>query len=187
MLKGHRHSINALDFSPDGRVLISGSDDRTVRIWNMRDGSSRILGNSSSFIRSIRFSPDRQHIAAGNTSGELFVWEPRSGHLVASLKGHYNSVESLVFMPNAQRLISGSWDKTLKCWEISKSTSVQNSDLKGLEVADDERLKERLTFVGHTVRSFISCPGLFVKIQVPGSSTRHFSVFRWPMDCFWLS
>ena len=129
----------------------------------MRDGSSRILGNASVGIWSVRFSPDGRHVAAGNKNGELLIWELRSGHLVASWKGHTDMVDDIAFMPNGEGLISfGIWDKALKYWDISGSTSTQMymSDKKGHGVAGGAEQKKTsliFKFVGHTVS-----PSLFL-------------------------
>jgi len=147
--------IFCLRFSPDGRHLASGLFDGKVRIWNQRDGSSRVFHNSDTGIWSACFSPDGRQIAAGNSVGDVLIWEVRSGHLVASWKGHTNVLTRIAFMPNGKGLISGSWDNTMRYWDIG-STLSQMSDEKGHDAAGDEEKKESLTFVGHTVGSFLA-------------------------------
>ena len=156
VFKGHFGGILALDFSPDGRFLISGSFDGTVRIWNMRDGSSRIFNHSNHDVFSVRFSPDGRRLAAGNEGGEVFIWELRSGHLVALLDGmHTDYVDNVDFMPNGEGLIIGSWDKTLKYRDITGLSSAWMPDEKGHdEEADGAEKKGNFTFVGHTVCPF---------------------------------
>ena len=151
-MKGHRRAIWSIDFSPNGCFLISGSDDRSARIWNIRDGSSVILGDSQSAIVSVRVSPDGKSVAAGNKRGEVLVWNLRSGHLVALLKGHTDIVDGIAFMPNGEGLVTSSFDGALNHWDIDKSTLLaQISRGRGREVAVDDEKKERLTFVAHTV------------------------------------
>jgi WD40 repeat protein len=147
--KGHLDSIYTLDFSPDGRLLISGSSDRTIRLWNMRGGSSRIFHCSRSYISPIRFSPDGRYLAAGKFNGDVLLWDMRSGHLVAALEGHTNSVSSIIFMPNGEGLISAG-GMILKSWDFSGST------MGRILGQSDGGLKKRFTFVGHMVRSFLS-------------------------------
>jgi WD40 repeat protein len=78
------------------------------------------------------------------------MWNLRSGHLVASWKGHTDWVDGLAFLPNGEGLISfGMWDKALKYWDISGSTSGA--------VVGPEQKKTNLSFIGHTV-----CPSLFL-------------------------
>ena len=117
----------------------------------MRDGSSRIFDNSGSGIWPVRFSPDGRLVAAGNFNGEILIWELRSGCLLASLKGHSDTVSSIVFTPDGEGLINGDNDGILKYWDY---TSARMSDEKGYGAADYWEHNEGLTFVGHTVGTF---------------------------------
>jgi WD40 repeat protein len=97
------------------------------------------------------------HVAAGNDRGEVVIWQLRSGHLIASLKGHTDIVNSVAFMPNGEGLISGGRDNTLKYWDVGGSALLaQISGTKGHEMANDEGQKLSWTFAGHTVRPFLS-------------------------------
>jgi len=149
ILRGHVHGILSVEFSPDGRLLISGSSDGTVRIWNIRDGSSRIFHHSTSFICALRFSPDGRFVAGGSLNADLYLWELRSRHLVTSMTGHTEAVSSIVFMQNGEGFISGSWDGTLKYWNNSLSAPAQRSD------GSAEDVKRKVNFVGDTVNSFL--------------------------------
>ena len=68
MFKRHKNDVNSITFSPNGRSLVSGSDDRSVCVWNIRDGSSKKLPvtNEAHFFLSVVFSPDGRYIAAGD-------------------------------------------------------------------------------------------------------------------------
>ena len=77
MLKGHKRIVYDVAFSPNGRSLVSASYDPSVCIWNIRDGSLKILPVTGSprYFLSIVFRPDRQYFAAGNyDNSSLFDW-----------------------------------------------------------------------------------------------------------------
>jgi WD40 repeat protein len=84
---GHASIVCCIDFSPDGRFLASASDDGSVRMWCIRDGSSKCLFPSPSrplghSFNSVAFSPDGHHLAAGNDDHQLMFWDTRTGHLL---------------------------------------------------------------------------------------------------------
>ena len=123
MLKGPRSVVNSIAFSPNGRSLVSGSDDWSVRIWNIRDGSSRVLpvtGKSGYFI-SVVFSPNLngRYIAGRNWNHSLWIWDSRKHNLLAKWWGHTDGVWCREFTPDSNGLTSGSKDQTVKRWDVS--------------------------------------------------------------------
>ena len=81
MFKGHRSGVNSVAFSPNGRSLVSGSDDGSVRIWNIRDGSSKVLpvADSPSYFVAVVFSPDGRYVAAGHLHLDMGLEHTRAG------------------------------------------------------------------------------------------------------------
>ena len=118
IFNGHRYIIWSLDFSHNGKAIVSGSSDCTVRVWNMQTGTSKVFTDSESQIFSVSFSPDGQYIAAG-TGHEVLMWDVRKGGLVERLNVHTSFVCGVTFTPDGKRLVTGSRDKTLKVWDIT--------------------------------------------------------------------
>ena len=153
VFKRHRNEVNSIAFSPDGRSLVSGSDDGSVRIWNIRDGSSKELPVTydAGYFFSVVFSPDGRNIAAGNMEHSLWLWDSRTHKLVANWEGHSDSVWCVEFTPDGKGLISGSADKTVKYWDVS-SLGIHEA-ISGKEtVVPGHSLPLIRTFSGHTVR-----------------------------------
>src|SRR5258707_5500316 len=71
IFKTHSNSVESVDFSPNGQLVASASGDKTVRIWNMRDGSTRVFSDSAQGLWCVTFSPNGQYIVAGNSTGVL--------------------------------------------------------------------------------------------------------------------
>lgn len=111
---------------PDGRLLVSGSYDATVRIWDMVDGTSKVLTindhvplDKDPGVTSVTICPNGQYVAAGSLDTVVRIWDVASEALVERLRGHTDSVYSVAFTPDGKGLVSGSLDKTLKYWDVS--------------------------------------------------------------------
>jgi len=118
-LRGHTDTITGPDFSPDGRFLVSCSYDRTVRIWRMRDGFSKLLEDTdASVFLCVEFNPDGRHIAAGDVYGMLKIWNVRTCQM-EKWTAHGKVVHSVAFTPDGKGLVSSSADDTWKYWDVS--------------------------------------------------------------------
>ena len=151
MFKGHKSVVNSVAFSPNGRFLVTGSDDWSVRIWNIRDGSSKVLpvtSRAGCFI-SVAFSPNGRYIVGGNWNHSLWIWDSRKHTLLAKWWGHTNGVWSTKFTPDGRGLMSGSKDQTVKHWNLS-SLGIQGALVGG----GGRGFPEVRSFLGHTVRFY---------------------------------
>jgi WD40 repeat protein len=170
VFKSHTKRVRCLEFSPNGRFLLSAALDNTVRIWNMRGGSVKVFTNPESRreFKSATFSPDGKYVAAGNGDGIVRIWNVRTGQLVQRLKGHTGIVYGVMFMPDGKGLVSGSKDNTLKYWNITPfelhSWSLHTKEPQGRERTSDlahllrlleaeDQTKPAREFSGHLVRS----------------------------------
>ncbi|EJD08073.1 WD40 repeat-like protein [Fomitiporia mediterranea MF3/22] len=119
---GHTGQVISVGFSPDGKHVVSGSDDWTIRIWDASSGEAiagPFEGHTSS-VRSVSFSPDGKHIVSGSYDKTIRIWDASSGEVVAGpFEGHTHSVTSVSFSPDGKRVVSGSGDKTICIWDAS--------------------------------------------------------------------
>ena len=91
VLQGHKSGVLSVACSPDGRHIVSGSHDGTIRIWDAQIGrqvGNPLKGHTNSVL-SVAFSPDGRYIVSGSNDQTLQVWDAQTGDCVGNLlKGH---------------------------------------------------------------------------------------------------
>ncbi|HEY9875150.1 MAG TPA: hypothetical protein V6D12_17080, partial [Candidatus Obscuribacterales bacterium] len=131
-LKGHYRSVNSVAISPDGETLVSGSDDKTVKLWNLKAGKLIFtFYGSLKAVFSVTFSPDGQMIVSGDLDRTITTWKVDT-KAMRSLYSHAGSpyshsgyVYAIAYRPDGQILASGSADKTIKIWDIRRWVSTR--------------------------------------------------------------
>ena len=118
-LKGHTSHIVCGTFSPDGKHIISGSNDRTIRIWDAQTGRPVLepLKMHTERVTCVAFSPDSTQIASGGVDLTVLLWNAMTGQLVAKpFLGHTGEIYCVSFSPDGKRIVSGSSDMTIRIW-----------------------------------------------------------------------
>jgi WD40 repeat protein len=119
--KGHEGVVHSVAFSSDGKWLVSGSMDRTVRLWLVATGEEqRRFGDSVDSVKCVAFSPGCRLIAAstGDYEGFTVLWEVNTGREVARLPATQGHVSQIAFSPDGKLLAGTGADNTLCLWEI---------------------------------------------------------------------
>lgn len=135
VLQGHDQDVYSLDYFPSGDKLVSGSGDRTVRIWDLKTGQCSLTLSIEDGVTTVAVSPiDGKYIAAGSLDRAVRVWDSETGFLIERLDsenelgtGHQDSVYSVVFAKNGNKVISGSLDRTVKLWNLRNSNDNSNA------------------------------------------------------------
>ena len=122
-LEGHSMVVWEVAFSSDGQYLASCSADRTVKLWNWREGVLLRTLTHPEGITSIAFSLDGQWLASGSYDQTVKVWRVQDGALMRTLTGHTGTVWSVAFSPDGRTLASGSADRSLALARSAASRS----------------------------------------------------------------
>ncbi|MBW4490637.1 MAG: serine/threonine protein kinase [Trichocoleus desertorum ATA4-8-CV12] len=109
----------SIAFSSDGKMLVSGSVDQIVEIWDLKtENSNQTLSDHSGRVYDVAVNPDGQTLASGSEDNTIKIWNLHTGELLRTLKGHLWSVLSVAISPDGQTLASGSEDNTIKIWNL---------------------------------------------------------------------
>ncbi|MBR8837823.1 MAG: WD40 repeat domain-containing protein [Stigonema ocellatum SAG 48.90 = DSM 106950] len=117
---GHSHVVRSLAVSADGKILVSGSRDKTIKIWQLETGELiHTLTGHRDEVYVITLSPDGQILASGSVDKTIKLWHLKTGELLGTFIGHAHTVTALAFTASGEILVSGSLDKTIKIWQKS--------------------------------------------------------------------
>ncbi|MBI2929520.1 MAG: protein kinase [Verrucomicrobia bacterium] len=140
-LKGHTAAVRALVFSPDGRRLASGADDRTIRIWNLAQQQALVITNQANIINQLVFSPSGRSLAIASLDQQVKFLDADNGEPQRELRGHRGSITCLAFLRDGRSLITGSLDWTVRVWDTTpQETPKTTQQLRPESTGDESRL-----------------------------------------------
>jgi tricorn protease-like protein len=119
--EGHTATVNAVAFSRDGKRAVSGSDDRTIRVWEVPTG--KLLANletsGGSEVHAVAFSHDGKYLLSAGRDRLVRLWDLDKRAPIRVFKGHTDSVRCVAFSPNGKWAVSGGDDRSLRIWDVS--------------------------------------------------------------------
>jgi small GTP-binding protein len=106
-------------FSPDGKLALSGSDDKTVQLWDLESSRClRVLEGHTNAVWSVAWSSDQHRALSGAADNTVRLWDLESGRCLHVLEGHTSYVYSVVWSSDQRRALSGANDKTVRLWDL---------------------------------------------------------------------
>ena len=116
---GHTDAIDSISISPDGKVMASGSEDNTIKLWNIKTGQQlRSFEGHTDFVVSVAFSPDGTKLATGGYDKTVRLWDVKTGNIIKTLTVDSSGITSVAFSPDGDTIASGSGDKTVILWDL---------------------------------------------------------------------
>ena len=128
--KGHSSEIISVSFSPDGKIIASGSGDNTIKLWDPNTGEKiKTLTGHKRAVIDVSFSPDGKTIASGSGDGTVKLWDVNTGEEIKTLRGNFLRIISVSFSPDGKIIASGAGNGTIKLWDAN--TGAQIKTLRG--------------------------------------------------------
>ncbi len=116
----HTDSIRSIAFTPDGKYLLSGSMDQTVRLWDPHSGAQvRVLKGHVDQVWAIAVAPDGRSVASAGQDRSIRLWEIATGKEIKRFTGHEKGIWGVAFAPDGKRLASASLDHTVRVWDVA--------------------------------------------------------------------
>jgi WD40 repeat protein len=129
-LEGHSGPVNAVAFSPDGKLVASGFDDGTIKLWDVATGALRqTLEGHSGSVNAVAFSSDSKLVASSSHDRTVKLWDTATGALQQTLEGHSGWVNAVAFSSDGKLVASGSHDHTIKLWDASTGALQQTLEV----------------------------------------------------------
>lgn len=183
----HQGMVLCLSFSPDGKHVVSGGDDQTLRIWESDSGQEvRILRGHSDDVTHVVFSPDGTRVVSGSDDGTVRIWDAASGSELLRLHIPTDSLECFAISPDGTKIAAGNensillWDsqsgRELRSFEehSGKVTSIAFSP-NGLKLAsgsEDETIRIRNVETGGEVQTLVGQESAVNSLAYGGDGNR---------------
>lgn len=124
-MSGHRGPVNAVQLR--GNLVVSASGDGIAKLWNLASGLCiKEFPSKNRGMACVEFSPDARTILAGGNDQVIYQFDTSTGELVREMKGHEGLVRSLHLDSASGRVVSGSYDASVKAYDMQSGETIVN-------------------------------------------------------------
>ena len=122
--RGHSDGVTSVAVSVDGSKVLSGSLDKTLKLWDFNSHKIKIFRGHSDIVISVAISGDGSKVFSGSRDKTLKLWDVSTGKEIRTVREHSKSVESVAISADGSKILSGSSDKTL-IWDVSTGKAIR--------------------------------------------------------------
>lgn len=117
---GHTNAVRSIALTADGRLALTGGDDRTLRLWEVASGREvgRLAGHRGQ-VTSVALSPDGRLAISADRDQSLRLWDVARGRELRSWTGPRGPILSVALSPDSRTILTGHFDTTVRLWEIA--------------------------------------------------------------------
>ena len=166
-LTGHTGKVQFLEFSPDGKSLLSAGGTQLL-LWDLESGAYRSFAGHKTHTWNARFSLDGSRFASTDLLNKFRLWDTETGEMIHSFEGHAKTVLSIAFSPDRKYIASGSLDQTIKIWdtetkEIIRSIDAHAGNIYSLDFSPDSKLLASVS-LDETIKIWDVATGKIIKL-----------------------
>jgi WD40 repeat protein len=123
---GHLAYVTSVAYSSDGKYTLTGSQDKTARLWDARTCQQlRLFTDNASIVTAVAFSPDGKYVLTGHYDSKARLWDAATGTQLREFQGHTYWIKSVGFSPNGRYVLTGSADGTARLWDTDYHDTMQ--------------------------------------------------------------
>jgi len=130
--RGHSKEVYTVSWSPDGKLIATGSGDETVQVWDVARGKNVLsyCGHchkiGKGLIQAVMWSPDGKYIVSGSWDKTVRIWDASTGHTISTYRSYYEVVEAVAWSPDGKYIASGNRNGIAHVWDVTSGKKVRN-------------------------------------------------------------